>query len=109
MLPPTIKTTPNSPSVCANAKTRPVTIPGQASGRSIIQNTRQGGSPEQAAASRTSGGIDSNPRCIGWKANGTLTMTDASRRPSKLKTSECPTNACQASPSGELPPKATSK
>ena len=40
-------------------------------------------SPQHAAASRTSCGIASNARCIGWIANGRLKMTEATSRPSK--------------------------
>jgi hypothetical protein len=43
--------------------------------------------PQQAAASRTSGGIASKPRCAGWIAKGRLKMTEATTSPSKLNTS----------------------
>jgi hypothetical protein len=54
-------------------------------------------------------GIDSKPRCIGWMANGTLTMTEASSSPSKLNTREYPNVSCQAWPMGELQPNVTSR
>jgi hypothetical protein len=58
MLPPTISTTPNSPSVWANARMPAVRMPGHASGASTWTNRRHGVIPQQAAASRTSAGTD---------------------------------------------------
>ena len=85
--PPTISTMPNSPRVCAKVSTIAVITPGQASGNSTFQRLRAGDMPQQAAASRTSTGIASNPRCAGWIAKGRLKMTEATTSPSKLNTS----------------------
>ena len=52
---------------------------GQASGTSMRANRCHGVRPQQAAASRTSPGIASNPRWIGWTTKGTFAMAEASR------------------------------
>ena len=52
MLPPTMSTTPNSPSVCATVSAMPASKPGQASGSSMRQNVCQLDRPETQAASR---------------------------------------------------------
>ena len=46
--------------------------------------------PQHCAASRTSGVIASNARCIGCTANGMLNSTDATTSPLKLNASVCP-------------------
>ena len=46
--------------------------------------------PQQAAASRTSAGIASKPRWIGWTTNGMLAMADASSSPSNENGSDWP-------------------
>src|SRR5215475_10833723 len=50
-LPPTIRTTPNSPSVCAKLRTTPVTTPSSESGSSTRKNVRQRDAPNVADAS----------------------------------------------------------
>ncbi len=45
------------------------------------------------AASRTSTGMLSNARWIGYAANGTFTRIEASSRPSKLNASDWPVSA----------------
>ena len=72
MLPPTISTTPNSPSVCAKVSTIAERTPGQASGSSMRRKMRQRDRPQHPAAARTSPGIASKARCIGWMAKGRL-------------------------------------
>ena len=52
MLPPTISTTPNSPSVCTKVSTIADSTPGQASGSSTRQKVDQKPSPLTAAASQ---------------------------------------------------------
>ena len=48
-------------------------MPGQASGSSMrAEDAPAASCPQHAAASRTSAGIASNARCIGWIANGRL-------------------------------------
>ena len=109
MLPPTISTTPNSPSVCAKVSTAAVSTPGHASGSSMRVKIRHGDMPQHAAAARTSSGMASNARCIGWIANGRFTSSDATSRPAKLNASVWPVAATNARPSGDSPPKATSR
>ena len=50
--PPTISTTPNSPSVCAKLSTMAVTTPGNDSGRITRQNVRMAPAPSTAEASK---------------------------------------------------------
>ena len=92
MLPPTISTTPNSPSVWAKVSTMAETTPGQASGNSMRRSMRRGDMPQHSAASRTSGAIASKARCIGWMAKGRLKTTEATSRPWKEKVSWRPNN-----------------
>ncbi len=84
-------------------------MPGHASGNSIRQNVRSLLRPQQAAASRTSPGMDSKARCIGCTANGRLKMIDASNSPSNVKTSGDPIIVSYSWPSGDARPIATSR
>ena len=77
MLPPIISTTPNSPIVWANVRTKADKRPGQASGSSIRRKVSQGVMPLTQAASRTSAGKASKARCIGCTANGRLISTES--------------------------------
>jgi hypothetical protein len=109
MLPPTISTTPNSPSVCANVRTAAESTPGHASGSSMRRNACQRDSPQHCAASRTSCGIAAKARCSGCTANGMLTITDATTSPAKLNASGAPNARVNASPSELCAPSATSR
>src|SRR6056300_272200 len=109
MLPPTISTTPNSPSVWANVKTTAVNTPGHTSGNSTRQNACQVDMPQQAAASRQSWCSFSNTRCMGCTANGTFTSTDATHNPAKLNTRGCPNQLVNHWPSQLCCPNTTSK
>ncbi len=90
MLPPTISTTPNSPTVCAIVITSAETMPGQASGSSMRHNVRCQDNPQHSAACRTSTGMDSKARSIGISANGRLKISDPTRSPSNENASGDP-------------------
>jgi hypothetical protein len=109
ILPPTIRTTPNSPRVCANVITAAERTPGQASGSSMRIRACQKPSPQQRVASWMSGEIDSKARCMGCTANGMLKTTEATTRPVKLKASVPPVIASNQRPRGDCPPMATSR
>jgi len=84
-------------------------MPGQASGSSMRHSERDSDRPQQAAASRTCGAIDSKPRWIGCTANGRLNSTEAATSPSKLKASGLPKSARQTLPSEDSAPMPTSR
>src|SRR5229473_3176222 len=50
-LPPTMRATPNSPTVCAKLRTMPATIPGRASGTTIRAKVRARDAPRHHAVS----------------------------------------------------------
>jgi len=70
MLPPIIKTTPNSPTVCAKLSTAAVMKPGRASGSATLKKRSSGEAPSEAAASSGRVPMASNARCSGCTANG---------------------------------------
>ena len=109
MLPPTISTTPNSPSVCAAVRATPPSRPGHASGNSIRAKVRQLPSPDTQAASRSELGMDAKARWMGCAMKGRLTSTLANSRPSKLNTSLRSRWPASQAPAGEPWPSASSR
>ncbi len=109
MLPPIIRMTPNSPSVCAKVSAMAETMPGQASGSSMRRIVSQRDRPLTKAASRTFGGMASNARWIGCTANGRLMISEATRMPAKLNTSWPPNTDLSAPPKADCGEKARSR
>ena len=64
-LPPTISTTPNSPSVWAKLSTAPARMPSFASGSVMRTKVRQGDAPSIADASSRDGSMRANAALIG--------------------------------------------
>ncbi len=93
-----MSTTPNSPSVCAKVRIIAVRMPGHASGASMRRKRCHGDRPQQAAASRTSAGIASKARWIGWITKGRLMMIEASTSPGNEKASEAPASRSKSAP-----------
>ncbi len=70
MLPPSISTTPNSPTVWAKLRMPAVTKPGRASGSTTLKNRSMGPAPSVAATSSGRSPSDSKARCSGCTAKG---------------------------------------
>src|SRR5688572_13801033 len=86
IFPPTINTTPNSPTVCANDSTiavmRDVLIFGSKTLRSVVSLPF----PKVYEASTNDEGSNFNPLWMGCTINGRLYRIDATMSPSKVKT-----------------------
>ena len=85
MLPPIIKTTPNSPTVWANPSTAPLRSPGLASGRATVQKARAGEARKVAATSSGRSPTAAKALRIGCTTNGIEARIEAMTRPVKVK------------------------
>src|SRR5660397_211805 len=81
MLPPTISTTPNSPTVCANVSTAAVSRPGREGGATPGAAGPSRHAPSTVDASRSRGSTAANAPSRGCTANGRLYSTDATSSP----------------------------
>ena len=70
MLPPIIRTTPNSPTVWAKARTSPASTAGHDKGSTIVMNVRGADAPRQRAASSSRRSTAAKPDANGRTANG---------------------------------------
>src|SRR5579884_1403865 len=84
MLPPTIRTTPNSPIVCAKLSATPVTNPEKERGTVTRQNVRNFDAPRTAEAFRSRGSTAENDAANGWTEKGKLYRIDPMTRPSNV-------------------------
>ena len=109
MLPPTISTTPNSPTVCANVSVSADRNPRRASGTATLKNASSGGARSVAAASSTRGGMAANASRSGCTMKGSELITDATTRPQKLNTSGGRFSAASARPTAPCGPIHTSR
>src|SRR5216683_3552780 len=85
MFPPTIKTTPNSPTVCAKLKTTPLRMPVQESGTMTRKKVPQRETPRHQDASTRRRSTPANPVMKGRTANGRLYKIEAIKSPGKEK------------------------
>ena len=99
-LPPTISTTPNSPSVCAKLRTMPVTSPRTESGTTTRRNVASRDTPSDQDASSSRRSTDANSALNGWTANGIEYSTDAISSPSNVNGRPWPTRRAYARPAG---------
>src|SRR5256886_17540883 len=105
--PPTIRTTPNSPSVWAKLNTAAVTTPGNDNGRITRQNVRKAPAPNTAEASSSLGSTPSNEAISGRTANGKLYRTEARISPANQDAKPRANTAIDRFPSGPRGPKGT--
>ena len=66
-------------------------------------------SPQHAAASRTSCGIVSKARCIGWMAKGRLKTTEATQQALEAEDERAAEQGLEPCPTGEAAPRLTSR
>src|SRR6266404_364270 len=85
MLPPTIKTTPNSPTVCAKLKTTPARMPLQESGTMTRKKVAQRDTPRHQDASTKRRSTPANAAMKGCTANGKVYRMEANKSPGKEK------------------------
>src|SRR5713101_1640460 len=107
MLPPTISTTPNSPSVCAKLRANPVTSPAFESGSTIWRNVCAGEWPSDAEARSSLASTAPNDAANGCTANGRLYNKDPITNPSNVKARLWPVSDSHQRPSGLREPRAT--
>src|ERR1700692_588911 len=108
ILPPTIRTTPNSPMVCANAKTTPAISPGTERGTTTRKKVRAGEAPSVAEAASSLRSTEENAAVKGCTANGRLYRTEPITNPANVKGSAGPVKDGPQRPSGLCEPRATS-
>src|SRR5262249_38022824 len=108
ILPPTIKTTPNSPMVWAKHRAVAVTKPETDSGTTTRQNVLSLETPSTADAASTRESTLETAAANGCTANGRLYNTEPMTNPSKVKARVCPVMDCHHRPSGERCPNAMS-
>src|SRR5436190_22253927 len=107
IFPPTIRTTPNSPIVCAKLNATPVTNPGTDSGRITRKNVLSFEAPNVEDAAINRGSTLANAAAKGCTANGKLYRIDPITRPSNVNASVWPVRDCHHRPSGLRDPIAT--
>src|SRR5262245_125790 len=83
ILPPTMSTTPNSPTACAKVKTSPVRMPGQDSGKATRRNVPDRETPRHHDASTRRRSTAAKAEVNGRIANGMLHSTDPIKMPAK--------------------------
>src|ERR1700730_6040364 len=99
-LPPIIKTTPNSPRVCAKLSTTPVRTPGQASGNVTRKNVASQPLPRHHDASISRLSTVEIGAEKGCHAKGRLKSNEATRSPWNEKGRPRPVIAAYACPIG---------
>src|ERR1700678_2150757 len=87
IFPPSISTTPNSPTVWVNASTALVSTERRAIGSTTETNTFHGLAPSPAAASTSPLSTAENPATRGCTAKGKLYSTEPTSNPVKLNAS----------------------
>ena len=106
MLPPTISTTPNSPTVWAKPNSVAVSSAGFDSGSTTLMKRSNGEARSVAAASSTASSIAAKPDCNGCTTNGSEYSTEASSSPGKVNASVPSPSAVVSwpiGPSGPIP------
>ena len=99
---------PNSPSALANASTAPATMPGHASGRVTLRNTRHGVAPSVAAACSRRRSADSIDNRIVRTISGNPITALASAAPVQRKATPMPKCCMRNPPITPLLPSMTS-
>src|SRR5208337_3407846 len=100
MLPPTMSTTPNSPSVCAKLSANPVTSPAFERGSTIRRKVCSGEWPSDAEARSRLESTAPKEAANGCTANGRLYNRDPITRPSKVKAKVWPVSDSHQRPIG---------
>src|SRR6267143_499234 len=108
ILPPTMSTTPNSPSVCAKLSANPVTSPAFERGSTMRRKVCTGEWPSDAEARSRLESTAPNDAANGGTANGRLYNKDPITSPSKVKARVWPVSDFHQLPSGLREPSATS-
>ena len=85
ILPPTINTTPNSPTVCAKPRIIAVKKPGFESGSTTLKKVSNGLARNVAAASMNCCPMLENEACNGCTTKGSEYRTEETIKPAKLK------------------------
>src|ERR1700687_732664 len=109
MLPPSIRTTPNSPTVWAKASTNPVNTPGQASGSNRRERVRARETPRHHEASTSLRSTPAKAEVNGRTAKGKLNSTEPTSRPEKEKGKRGAKSASNERPTGLRGPKPIGK
>src|SRR3990172_9129541 len=107
IFPPTINTTPNSPTVWAKLRTMPVVSPLTESGIVTRKNVSHLEMPRVQDASNSLESTAAKADEKGWTANGKLYNTEAINRPSNVKGRVDPIKDSYHFPRGLLGPKET--
>src|SRR6266849_10715816 len=107
MLPPTIRSTPHSPSVCAKQRANPVTSPAFESGSTTRRKVCAGEWPSDADARSSLASTAPNDAANGCTANGRLYNNDPITNPSNVKARVLPVSDSHQRPSGLTEPSAT--
>src|SRR5215472_17731647 len=106
ILPPTIRTTPNSPMVCAKLKATPVISPGSESGTTTRKKVCSGETPSVADAATNLRSTLANDDANGCTAKGKLYKMDPRTSPVKVKASVWPVREIHQRPNGLCGPSA---
>src|SRR5271157_5310967 len=108
IFPPTISTTPNSPSVCAKLSVNPVDNPALERGSTTRRNVWIGELPRDAEARSRAESTAPNDEANGCTAKGRLYNNEPITKPSNVKARVCPVSDSHQRPSGLRDPSATS-
>ena len=106
--PPTINTTPNSPTVWANVSASPASTPGHASGSVTRANVPSRDTPRHHDASTSRRSTAANAAANGRTANGRLNSTDPTSTPANVNGSQPPVTDSYPCPKTPVGPVATS-
>src|SRR5215469_11505476 len=107
MLPPTMRTTPNSPIVWAKDSTVPLIRPADESGAITRMKVRNGDAPSVADAAISLESTEENEAVNGCTAKGRLYRIDPITRPENVKARVWPVSETHQRPSGLRGPRAT--
>src|SRR5271165_3768778 len=107
ILPPIIRMTPNSPTVCAKPSTAPLRRPGLASGRATVQKARVGEARSVAATSSGRSPIAAKALRIGCTTNGMEARIEPMTRPVKVNARVRAPQRLAMAPPGPSGPSAT--
>src|SRR5215467_1674683 len=107
ILPPTMRTTPNSPMVWAKDRTMPEIRPAEDSGAITRTNVRSGDAPSVADAAISLESTEENDEANGCTAKGRLYRIDPITRPQNVKARVWPVSEIHQRPSGLRGPSAT--